>query len=614
MIQRARTHQIAGYDIGEEYLSYLETAFNKADADSSGSLGPLEIQQMWRNVFWALQPKDVMRITDDIHQDLDPNKDGQVSWPELESFFQGKATMPTEIDDLIQVTTVPREPTRPELAWWIVDVDAPSYTPAPSKLFHNIKAFYSLITNLAIIVSILNFIIESIPEVKDPTLGDVHTSALFIIEAICIAIFTYDFIVRTMFTPSHPQYWSSYFTWIDILAILPFYIGISLGSNPSGGLVVLRVLRLLRLVRMLKLGRSLETVQVLIIAIMRVIRPLLVAMLGINAIAVTLFASLMFAVEKDEAEYDTGVGKWTRLNSSKHEDAGRAIFFQSIPDGMWWAWVTLTTVGYGDVYPVTGAGKLIASAAMVTGLVVMAFPLTFLSSSFAQTMSELQQKKHAQTRGRVFMTHLERHARPPIHAFQLGGATMGAAGGADARLSAVSVHALNPTGQEAVEERCAQDEKDMFDLADNVGQHDGSPSAVKNPLTRPSLEGTQDGLRAASGGGAGMEISSPLDIANDRHGCAQQQRSDGQDRPRSYDPEKLPPHISTVITQNCRQEESLSVLRADMRRLSDEVSQIAAAVRHIAAAVAPHPTRHPPAAGASFPASQSPSPPSGPMP
>ena len=188
------------------------------------------------------------------------------------------------------------------------------------------------------------------PDQQHPHVKDSKTSPAFILEASCIAIFTVEFLVRLFSTPNLRDFWTSFYTWVDVLAIAPFYVGVCVAGNAGEFLVVLRVLRLLRLLRMLKLGRQFEAVQVLIIALNRTLSPLIVAMLGINSIAVILFASLLFVAEQTEADFDEDSLQWKRLNSSQYPDAGEVIQFQSIPDSMWWAWVTLTTVGYGDAY------------------------------------------------------------------------------------------------------------------------------------------------------------------------------------------------------------------------------------------------------------------------
>lgn len=230
------------------------------------------------------------------------------------------------------------------------------------------------------------------------------------IETVCIALFSLEFVARAISCPSQTAFWGGFFTWVDLLAILPFYISLGLGSiGDAAALLVLRVLRLLRLLRVLKLGRNFEMVHVLVIAVSRTASSLLVSMVGINMVNLTLFASLIFVAEREDAAFNKAIrphGKWVRNVNSSYSDAGQQIYYQSIPEAMWWAWVTLTTVGYGDMYPVTAGGKAIASVAMCTGMILMAFPLTLVASSVAEVTDELGKKRAMRDRGRNFRAKL----------------------------------------------------------------------------------------------------------------------------------------------------------------------------------------------------------------
>eukprot|EP01062_Namystynia_karyoxenos_P038682 TRINITY_DN2809_c0_g1_i1.p1 TRINITY_DN2809_c0_g1~~TRINITY_DN2809_c0_g1_i1.p1 ORF type:complete len:644 (+),score=133.02 TRINITY_DN2809_c0_g1_i1:160-2091(+) len=405
--------EFTGFDVGHKYIRVIARVFRRLDEDGVGVLGHFQLQQLWRAVLPGLPENDLLRLSDEIYQDLDPNHDGHVSWPEVEKYFLGGAGEgPTDVDKMITETVVEQSPNCREIVWQCVEPDAPRFAVQPSWL-PTARRVVGGISNVAILISIINFIVESLPEQYVEEDQQSNSSTPYVIEACCIGVFTVEFIVRLLATPSLSGYWTNFFTWVDILAIAPFYAGVALGSNPSGALVVLRVLRLLRLLRMLKLGRQFEAVQVLVIAIGRTIYPLMVSMVGVNAVAVTLFGSLIVTAERDQASFDKGIRRWVRDNTSKYEDAGTEIAFQSIPVSMWWAWVTLTTVGYGDMYPVTGAGRAIASVAMCSGLVLMAFPLTLLASAFAETTEELHQKKLSRLRGELFKQKLRKYGLSP---------------------------------------------------------------------------------------------------------------------------------------------------------------------------------------------------------
>jgi len=144
---------------------------------------------------------------------------------------------------------------------------------------------------------------------------------------------------------------------IDLMAILPFYLGNLLGID-------LRVLRVLRLLRFLKIARYSPALQILL----RVVRSELWALFGALIIMVSLIllsAALLYFVEKDAQPEDFG----------------------SLPAAMWWSLATLTTVGYGDVVPVTSLGKFFGGLFMVFGLAMYALPIGILSSGFAREIA-----------------------------------------------------------------------------------------------------------------------------------------------------------------------------------------------------------------------------------
>ncbi|TGE22699.1 ion transporter [Hymenobacter metallicola] len=144
---------------------------------------------------------------------------------------------------------------------------------------------------------------------------------------------------------------------VDLLAILPFYLSIA-GID-------LRILRLLRLFRLLKVARYVRALQV-IGQVVRRKRPELLVTTGVIGLMLVLVSSLMYVVES-EAQPDK---------------------FGSIPETMWWGVATLTTVGYGDVYPITVAGKLLSSIIAVLGLGLFALPTGILAAGFSEQLAQ----------------------------------------------------------------------------------------------------------------------------------------------------------------------------------------------------------------------------------
>ena len=149
---------------------------------------------------------------------------------------------------------------------------------------------------------------------------------------------------------------------VDLLAILPFYL-------PFTGIDLrfLRVMRMMRIFRVAKLGRYSQSLQMLH-RVMTVKKEQLLCSLFILLLLVIIAASMLYYAE----------------NGVQPE------VFSSIPAAMWWAISTLTTVGYGDVYPVTGLGKLMASVIAVLGIGMFALPTGILGAGFVEEMSQRQ--------------------------------------------------------------------------------------------------------------------------------------------------------------------------------------------------------------------------------
>ncbi|MFH1913964.1 MAG: ion transporter [Pseudomonadota bacterium] len=153
---------------------------------------------------------------------------------------------------------------------------------------------------------------------------------------------------------------------VDLLAILPAYLPLLLPAN----LTFLRALRLMRLMRVLKLGRYSDAIQIFSRVVVRKKEQLIVTgfMVGILLI---IASSLMYYLEH-EAQPDA---------------------FNSIPHSMWWAIVTMTTVGYGDVYPITGVGRMLAAIIALLGIGMFAVPAGILSAGFVEHARDKERKR-----------------------------------------------------------------------------------------------------------------------------------------------------------------------------------------------------------------------------
>lgn len=183
-------------------------------------------------------------------------------------------------------------------------------------------------------------------------------------ETFSIVVFTVEYVVRVGMARDRLRYVVSPLAVIDLLAVLPFYL-------PFVGvdLRVVRAFRLLRLFRLAKAARYVRAVHVFS-GVVRSKREELVIAASVMVLLVICASSLMYYAE--------------------HEAQPQA--FSSIPAAMWWSIATLTTVGYGDVYPVTPAGRLIGSLVAVLGIGFFALPTAILGAGFVEAVS--YQKKN----------------------------------------------------------------------------------------------------------------------------------------------------------------------------------------------------------------------------
>ncbi len=170
---------------------------------------------------------------------------------------------------------------------------------------------------------------------------------LFILEWLFTILFTIEYLLRLYSSPNSIYYARSFYGLIDLLAILPTYV--SLIFPESRFLIVIRVLRVLRIFRILKLVEYVEELEVLRSAFQASWRRILVFLTTVLAI-VLIVGSLMYLIEGPQAGYT------------------------SIPRSVYWAIVTVTTVGYGDITPLTPLGQTLAAFLMILGYGLIAVP------------------------------------------------------------------------------------------------------------------------------------------------------------------------------------------------------------------------------------------------
>ena len=202
---------------------------------------------------------------------------------------------------------------------------------------------------LLIVLSLVTFSLETLPD-----LSTSHRNILNAIEVFTVMVFTIEYLLRIATTKRKLKFIFSFYGMVDLCAIIPFYItGLDLRT--------VRIFRFLRLIRILKLFRYNQALKRFKDALLSVKEELI------------LFGFIVLILL-----YLSAVGIYYFENAAQPES------FKSIFHCLWWAVTTLTTVGYGDMYPITAGGKIFTFIILSIGLAVIAVPTGLFSSALAQ--------------------------------------------------------------------------------------------------------------------------------------------------------------------------------------------------------------------------------------
>ncbi|XP_030071126.1 voltage-gated potassium channel KCNC2 isoform X1 [Microcaecilia unicolor] len=228
--------------------------------------------------------------------------------------------------------------------------------------------------------------------------------ALIYVEGVCVAWFTFEFLVRIIFCPVKLEFIRNLLNIIDFVAILPFYLEVGLRGLSSKAakdvLGFLRVVRFVRILRIFKLTRHFVGLRVLGHTLRASTNEFLLLIIFL-ALGVLIFATMIYYAERIGANPNDP-------SASNHTQ------FKNIPIGFWWAVVTMTTLGYGDMYPQTWSGMLVGALCALAGVLTIAMPVPVIVNNFGMYYSLAMAKQKLPRKRKKYIPHAPQAGSPTL--------------------------------------------------------------------------------------------------------------------------------------------------------------------------------------------------------
>ncbi|XP_051524587.1 potassium voltage-gated channel subfamily D member 1 [Myxocyprinus asiaticus] len=255
------------------------------------------------------------------------------------------------------------------------------------------------VTGFFIAVSVIANVVETVPcrplkgSKKELPCGEKYSLAFFCMDTACVLIFTFEYLMRLFAAPSRCKFMRSVMSVIDVVAIMPYYIGLVMPENEdvSGAFVTLRVFRVFRI---FKFSRHSQGLRILGYTLKSCASELGFLLFSLT-MAIIIFATVMFYAEKGT----------------------KGTNFTSIPASFWYTIVTMTTLGYGDMVPNTIAGKIFGSICSLSGVLVIALPVPVIVSNFSRIYHQNQRADKMRAQQKVRLARIRLAKKGTTNAF-----------------------------------------------------------------------------------------------------------------------------------------------------------------------------------------------------